>query len=155
MATSMQNVSDRRKLALIIGNDDYRKRENRLNDSVNNAQELSNLLKTISFDVTTAFNLGKHQMNTNIIDFSKKIVDGDLVLVYVCGHGYSVDKQNYIIPVDDDRIETNRDIEDFSIKAEWILTKLVKMNPSYVTIMILDCCRPYVLQGVSKATCKC
>jgi uncharacterized caspase-like protein len=154
MASSTQDLPDRRKLALIIGNGDYRRPENRLNNCANNAKELSNLLKTINFNVTMECNLSKHQMTTEIIDFSKMVRDGDLILIYFSGHGYQVSEKNYLMPVDDARIETNRDVEDFAINVESTLARLIKKNPSYVTILILDCCRPYVLQGASTATCK-
>jgi uncharacterized caspase-like protein len=154
MASSLQGSSDHRKLAFIIGNGDYRQTENRLSHSVNNAKELSNLLKTIDFHVKTVSNLTKNQMATELIDFLKMINDGDLICFYFSGHSYSIKDKNYLIPVDDDRIESNRDVEDFAITVESILSRLVKKNQSYVTILILDCCRPYVLRGASRATCK-
>ncbi len=56
MASYIQDPFNCRKLALIIGNGDYHRSENRLNSSINNAKELSNLLKTINFEVETNFN---------------------------------------------------------------------------------------------------
>jgi uncharacterized caspase-like protein len=154
MAGSNKELPDRRKIALIIGNDDYRRPENRLSNSINNAKKLSNVLKTINFNVTTACNLGKHQMITDINAFSKTIDDRDLTLFYFSGHGYQVNGQNYLIPIDDARIQTNRDVEDFAIEVESRLACLVKRNSSYATILILDCCKPYAMQGASTATCK-
>ena len=154
MAGSMQNPDDRRKLALIIANDEYHQEQNRLTNCVSNARELSNKLKTINFKVTLALNLRKHEMIDEIIDFSKTIYDGDLVLFYFSGHGYQVDNKNYLIPVNDDSIESDRDIEDFATDAERIFSRLVKRNRSYVTVFILDCCRPYALPSRSRASCK-
>jgi uncharacterized caspase-like protein len=154
MATCIQDLSDRRKLALIIGNGNYHRPENRLNNSIKNAQELTNLLKTINFEVKTQCNRKKHDITMDFIDFSEKVRDGDLIFLYLSGHAYQVSDKNYFIPTDDARIETNRDVEDFAIDIELMLTRLVKKNPSYVTILILDCCRPYVMKGASAATCK-
>jgi uncharacterized caspase-like protein len=154
MASSSQDLSIRRKLALIIGNGDYHRTENRLSNSVNNAKELSGLLKTIDFHVKTVCNLTKHQMVTEIIDFARMVDNRDLILFYFAGHSHSIEDRNYLMPVDDDKIETNRDVEDFAINVELILSRLVKRNQSSVTILILDCCRSYVLKGVSRTTCK-
>jgi uncharacterized caspase-like protein len=154
MASSSQDSSDHRKLAFIIGNGDYQRTENRLSNSVNNAKQLSDLLKTIAFNVKTVYNLTKHQMTKELIDFAKMINDNDLILFYFLGHSCSISGKNYLMPVDDDRIESNRDVEDFAINVESMLSRLVKRNQSYVTILILDCCRPYVLKDASQATCK-
>ncbi|CAF3536292.1 unnamed protein product [Rotaria socialis] len=146
MANTQENSSSRRKLALIIGNDNYSALHNKLNHSINNAQDLSDVLKKIDFNVTTACNLTKQEIITNIIDFSGTISNGDIVLFYFSGHGYEVKKKNYMIPVDDAVIETERDIQDFSVNIERTLSRLVTRNSSYVTILILDCCQPYWLQ---------
>lgn len=149
MAKSHTDSSDRRKLALLIGNDDYKRTENRLSNSVSNVERLGDALKTISFDVIIARNLNKQEMTTNISAFSRKIIDGDLIFIYYSGHGYSVKEKNYLIPIDDDRIETLRDVEDFGYDIESALTRLVKKNSSFVTMLTLDCCRSYVLKGKS------
>jgi uncharacterized caspase-like protein len=149
MASSIEDPFNRRKLALIIGNSDYHRPENRFNSSINNAKELSNILKTINFEVETSFNRSKHEMNTDIVDFAKRVTDGDLILFYFTGHGYQLNDKNYLIPIDDAKIETNRDIEDFTVDVELMFARLMKRNPSYVTIFILDCSSPYILKGAS------
>lgn len=138
-----------RKLALIIGNDNYSRPENRLSQSMKNVNGLSDLLKTINFQVKISVNSNKHQMETDIHDFSEMINNGDLILFYFSGHGYQVNGKNYLIPVDDNRIKTNRDVEDFAISVESLLTHLIKRNPSYATILILDCCRLYLLRNTA------
>ncbi len=150
----MEDLSNCRKLALVIVNGDYHRSQNKINSSMKNAQELSNLLKTMNFEVETILNRNKHEINTGIIDFSKKVHDGDLILLYMSGHACQVNGKNYFIPVDDVRIETSGDVEDFGVDMESKLARVVRRNPSYVTILILDCCRSYVLKGASTATCK-
>ena len=154
MASSNLTSSDQRKLALVIGNENYSRSRNRLNHSVSNVKQLSDLLRTIDFDVETACNLNKQQMNTRITDFSKMIGNGNLILIYFSGHGYQVNGKNYLIPVGDGQIESNRDIEDFAFDVEKMLERLVKTNRPYVTILILDCCRPYLLNNASASSCK-
>ena len=154
MASSTQDTTDRRKLALIIANDEYQQQANRLSDCVNNARELSKKLKAINFNVQSVYNLRSHQMTEEIIDFSRTIRDGDLVFFYFSGHGYQVDEKNYMMAVDDDRIEKDRDVVDFGTNVDNMFSRLAKKNPSYVTVFILDCCRPYALASRSRASCK-
>jgi uncharacterized caspase-like protein len=154
MATSKKESSDRRKLALLIGNSDYSRPENKLRNPTQYVKELGNSLEKINFTVTTASNLDKRQMKAQITDFSKTISDGDLILIYFFGQGYQVNEKNYLIPAEDTRIKTPRDVEDFAVDLESTLKSVAEKNKSYVTILILDCCRPYVLNDASGASCK-
>lgn len=149
MAVSKDCSSIRRKLALVIGNDMYKKSSNRLNYAVNNANDLSALLKTMNFEVTTLTNMDKKSLTNTVIDFPKSVNDGDLVLLYYSGHACQAENKNYFIPIDDSRIEKDSDIEDFSVNIERAIARLVERNPSYLTIIILDCDKPYSLKKES------
>ncbi|CAF2154580.1 unnamed protein product [Rotaria magnacalcarata] len=153
MATAkVVDSSSCRKLALIISNGNYRKESNKLSQSINNANDLRDSLKKINFDVKTANNLTKKEMTSQIIDFSELIKNGDLVLFYFCGHGCQLNGKNYLIPVDDATIQTDRDVEDFAVNVERTITRLLGRNSSYATIFILDCCVPYTLVNPSRST---
>jgi uncharacterized caspase-like protein len=146
MASYDGDSSRRRKLALVIGNGNYSRPSNRLTHSINNAIDVSDLLNRINFNVTT-YTDANTEMKEMIVDFAKTIKPDDLILFYFSGHGYQVQGKNYLIPVDDDEIKTKRNIEDIAINVERTIERLVEKNPSYVTIFILDCCRPYVLKN--------
>jgi uncharacterized caspase-like protein len=148
MATSKENSSRARKLALIIGNDGYCNSNNRLNHSINNANDLRDALKTIGFNVTIHTD-SKIQMMKLIQDFAETVNDGDFVLFYFSGHGCQADKKNYLIPIDDTSIEDENYIEDFACNVNNALDRLVKNKPSCITIFIVDCCRPYTLGNAS------
>ncbi|CAF1213549.1 unnamed protein product [Rotaria magnacalcarata] len=140
----------RRKLALIIGNDEYNESYNKLENSKKNANDLSASLKTINFDVDTYVDLTRVKFHKHIIEFSKKINDGDLILFYFAGHGFQFNDKNYFIPSDAE-IEVDKDVELFGIDAQRTLERFFKKNRSYATIFILDCCRPYLLKNIEKS----
>jgi uncharacterized caspase-like protein len=146
--TSKTGLSPVQKLALIIGNDDYNERHNKLTHSIYNANDLSDSLNKIGFDVTLHTD-PDIQMMKLIRSFAKTINDGDLVLFYFSGHGYQLNGKNYLIPVYDTIIQNETDVEEFAIDVEQIHTLLAERNPSYVTIIILDCCRSYKLKDAS------
>jgi uncharacterized caspase-like protein len=150
MASSYPSSSSRRKLALVIGNNNYSREESKLRHCINDASDLSDLLKSIHFNVTTHFDLTNAGMVSNIIAFKKTIIDGDLVLFYFSGHGYQVKDKNYLMPVDDDKIETEEDVEDYAVCVETTIDRLAKTNRSHVTMFILDCCRKYWPKNMPK-----
>ena len=87
--------------------------------------------------------------------FRSETQNGDLTLLYYCGHGCEVDGKNYLIPASDARIETKRDVIDLALSVDSVLLRLVERNPSYATVMILDCCRLYTLKDASPSSnCK-
>jgi uncharacterized caspase-like protein len=108
-----------RKLALVIGNQNYNRSENELRHSINDADDLSAMLRSIKFRIKTAYDLTKPQMVAIISSFSKTIVDGDLVLFYFSGHGYQINGRNYLMHVDDDSIETDEDVENNATSLAW------------------------------------
>ena len=133
----------RRKMALLIGNQNYTRSENRLRHPRNDADGLTSMLRNINFHVKKEHDLTNSQMISAISNFSKTIIDGDLVLFYFSGHGYQINGRNYLLHVDDDLIETNEDIENNAIGVEYCLQQLTQNNSSCVTVFILDCCRQH------------
>lgn len=100
--------------------------------------------------MTKHHNLTNADMNKAILHFAKSIVDGDLILFYFSGHGYQVHGRNYLMPVDDEQIETDLDVESYAFDAEKMLDTIAKRNRSSVTIFILDCCRIYWPSNVAR-----
>ena len=57
LATITCKAQNERRLALVIGNAEYVGKGNTLRNPVNDANDVSNKLKTLGFDVTTALSL--------------------------------------------------------------------------------------------------
>ncbi|CAF1622807.1 unnamed protein product [Rotaria magnacalcarata] len=145
MATSSNDPSRHRKLALIIGNGAYSQSRNKLYYPANNAGDLSDALKRMDFNVTTACDIAEQEMNKLITDFIKNIGNGDLILFYYSGCASQVNGANYLIPIDDDKIKCETDLQFFGVDFDRALTRLVKKNTSYVSVFILDCAQNYLL----------
>lgn len=145
MITSNENLWSRRRLALIIGNENYQS-NNKSRRSINNANDLKASLEKLQFTVTIHLDTPQEMMD-KIADFAKKIKDGDLILFYFSGNSYQVNTTNYLLPTRDEKIETEVDVESFGCKADKVLERLTRNNKSYVTIFILDCNFPYILKS--------
>ncbi|CAF0984228.1 unnamed protein product [Adineta ricciae] len=151
MARSNSNASQRRKLALIIGNGRYNLSENRLDYAKQNADELSALLKSVGFKVTLVHDIQRHEFANCFVAFSAAIREDDLVLIYFCGQACHVDGTNFLIPTGDNDIETKDDFEDSANKLKNMITQIADSKQSYATIFIFDCSKPYLVKSTKKS----
>lgn len=157
MESSNANSSRKNKKALIIGIDDYsRLNNNKLNNSIDNANKLSDVLNNIEFDVTLCLqNDHGDKITEAVTEFAKDIRKDDLILFYFSGHGRQVNHINYLIPKDDSHIDDDESVKDLASNVQGIVDLLTDKNTKpHTTIVILDCCRPYLLQDVPTPTDK-
>jgi WD40 repeat protein len=139
------------RLALVIGNSDYR-HEAKLANTVNDANDMAEILKTLGFEVLLKPNLGKREMVAVVQEFREKLPKYHVGLFYYSGYGLQADGVNYLVPVDA-KIKSKAEIEFKSVDANRILTYMEQANQE-VNILILDACRenPFQtnLKGVKK-----
>ncbi|CAF1314819.1 unnamed protein product [Adineta steineri] len=141
MATgfSSSNTSVCTKRALIIGNNKYRK-NSPLRYCINDAEDLADKLRRIGFEITIETNLTYEEMDRVVETFKEEINPNDLVLFFYAGHGCQWNERNFLMPIDDDRITTDTDLEDRAINVQDTLEKIMSRHPS-AAIFLLDCCR--------------
>ncbi|CAF1061721.1 unnamed protein product [Adineta steineri] len=152
MSSSASNSSHHRKLALIISNGNYSRSNNKISHSANKVNNLAEKLQSISFKVTKYTDIQTDpEMFGNVKKFADEITDGDIILFYYSGQSDHVNNKNYLVPIKDDNIESDRDVEDIATSADKILERLVEKNTSYITLFILDCCKPYIRKAGSKS----
>lgn len=133
-----------RKHALLIGNQNYYQTNDRLRHTINNVDDISTVLRTMKFDVTTKHDLNSTAIIWAISEFSGEIMDGNLILFYFSGHGCEMNGRNYLLPIDDDLIKTEEDLEMYAINVRNLLNRFSEHYPSSIVILLLDCCRlPY------------
>jgi uncharacterized caspase-like protein len=143
-------TTNRRKLALIIGNCDYHRDENKLNDSIQNTIELISKLEKISFIVTDHTDVkNEDEMMEKVKDFAKDIKENDFILFYFSGHACQITGENYLLPIGDSDIDSDDNLKDLSNNFQRIFERLANEKTSHTAILILDCCRPYVLNDIS------
>ncbi|CAF1308095.1 unnamed protein product [Rotaria sordida] len=134
----------RRKLALVIGIGKYDHCEE-LQNPENDANGMSDALKSIGFLVTKKLDLKRAEMKHVVIDFEESIEPDDMVLFYFAGHGIQWEDQNYLISKDTPNLNGEA-LNKSAINAQHILDSLSDHNP-YVIIFLLDCCRKYHLRN--------
>jgi len=140
--------------ALVIGNADYRK--NALKNPGNDAICMAKALNKQGFNVAFYTNLGRAQMDNAIREFKRRLFahEKSVGLFYFSGHGAQVDGKSYLIPVNNDDIKTERDVEWEAVSVDKILAQMQSSNNG-LQIIILDACRnnpypSYVTKGGGK-----
>ncbi|CAF3405647.1 unnamed protein product [Rotaria sp. Silwood2] len=117
----------RRRLALVIGINDYQN-HSKLRNPKSDAQKLSSLLKDIGFIIDTSSSVETYaEIKRKVVDFEVSIEPDDIVLFYYAGHGVQWEDQNYLMPKDfpefpkiheEDRKEIDELLEKGIIKKE-------------------------------------
>jgi len=135
------NLLHAKKIALLIGNSDYRKKSlsNPTNDIDLLAEKLSN--KKIGFTVYKRPNLTKSQMIEELRKFYGQVDSNTIALIYFSGHGVhsTIDDKNYLIPIGGFASLFNEaQLSDVAVSDSFLLasTKGAKFS-----ILLLDACR--------------
>jgi hypothetical protein len=128
-----------RRLALVIGNELY-KRQNTLPNTSNDADSMQVALEYLNFKVMKYKNLTKNGTANAIDQFQKEAATGyDVVLVYYSGHGVSLKKENYLIPTDEQfNSPADADYEFYALSR---LREKMEEAKVPVKIIIWDACR--------------
>jgi len=136
-AVGSTGEEDGRRVALVIGNQDYKYVEPLVNP-LNDTREISKMLREADFDVTVGMNLSKKELEKVVRRFLRELNDGDTALFYYSGHALQVGESNFLLPVDA-KLATQYDLEFESLKVSHLLDYM--KAASSLQIVMLDACR--------------
>jgi formylglycine-generating enzyme required for sulfatase activity len=132
-------ISSVKRLALIIGNADYKFIPS-LSNPVNDAEDVADALRNLNYEVIVLTNANYQAMLNAVQQFAERLAQlGSVGLFYFSGHGLQTGGNNYLVPVDA-KIKTEADIKPLSLNANHVLAKMNEAH-SQVNVMILDACR--------------
>jgi hypothetical protein len=127
-----------RRVALVIGNSEYKNSSLSLTNPKNDATAIAAVLKSLEFEVQLVTDIGKRDMDGVLERFARLSVNADSALFYYAGHAIQHNGKNYLMPVD-------AELEDeFSVRYNLVSIDDVRSaldRVSGVRIMILDACR--------------
>ena len=134
-----------RRVALVIGNSDYRAVPVLPNPKRDSAMIADALRRTGFQSVTLANDLTREQMNDALRKFAVESDNAEWSLVYFAGHGIEVGGQNYVIPVDA-KLSADRDVQFEALQLEQVLA--ATDGAKKLRLLLLDACRenPYATQ---------
>ncbi len=108
------------RVALVIGNAAYEQAP--LRNPVNDARDVAEVLRTLGFEVVTAENATKAEMQLAVLDFSERLRKQRVGLFYYSGHAIQISGHNYLIPVDADfssELEAKFTALDVGLVLDW------------------------------------
>src|SRR4051794_24858236 len=130
-------ASAERRVALVIGDDDYRT-VRKLDNAVSDAQSIAAVLDRLGFEVTLETNRDLRRMRRALDDFRDDGKGADVALVFFAGHGVEISGENRLLPVDTDASSVE------ALKASTLPLEEVRATVgavSKVGLVVLDACR--------------
>ena len=126
-----------RRFAFVVGNDSYQAAP--LRNAVNDARDLTAVLKELNFSVTTLVNSGREEFDRQLNAFTGSLRNDDVALFYFAGHGVQIERENYLLPIDVAAAD-KAEVRARSISVSEVIDRL-KARGTSVRVVILDACR--------------
>lgn len=132
-----------RKLALVIGNGNYR--NGALKNPVGDARAVADSLRPLGFEVTVLTDATLAEMLEAMRQFTGRAADAAVRLMFFAGHGLQSRGRNYLLPVDAD-IRDEDDVARRSADVGELVDRLGRVQQG-INIVILDACRNNPFSG--------
>jgi len=142
-----QGLAPGRRIALVIGNADYRS-VGRLANPVNDSRAVAASLRRLGFaEVIERYDLGLAAMGETLKDFGDRTAHADWAVVFYAGHGMEMSGAAYLIPIDA-KLERDSHVTDETVPLARVLEKVESARK--LRLVILDACRnnPFVARMV-------
>lgn len=126
-----------RRVALVVGNSDYRVAP-RLRNPGNDAAAMAARLRSLGFEVFEAIDADKVKLGDGLKEFGRATQNADVALFFYAGHGIQVDGQNYLVPTDA-HVQFEEEIPLELVSLNTVLRQMER--GSKTNIVFLDACR--------------
>ena len=133
-----ENLSTEKRKAIVIGMSDYGAGRS-LDNTLNDADDMSDVLMRLGFEVTLIKNNDLRNLRTNLINWYNAIEGNDMAVFYFAGHGLEVGGQNYLVPVDAE-MNSQTDVEYATLNVNQVLGNMDEKRVG-MKLLILDACR--------------
>jgi hypothetical protein len=127
--------------ALVIGNGAY-PGSGRLDNPVNDANAISQKLRSMGFTVTTVTDANRQKLVQSMAQFRRTAASADISLLFYAGHGVQIFGTNYILPTDVDQT----DPAQATIQGVSLNSVVENFLPGKTKLVFLDACRDNPLQ---------
>jgi tetratricopeptide (TPR) repeat protein len=138
MAPAPTPTGPERRVALVIGNSEYRSAPF-LSNPRRDAKAVADALRQIGFQsVELAIDLDRDAMVKALHTFRDQADKADWALIYFAGHGIEINRINYLIPTDA-KLHDDRDVQTEAVSYEELLNTIGRAKA--LRLVILDACR--------------
>ena len=134
-----------KRLALVIGNSAY-VNIMRLTNPVNDAADVAEKLKSLKFEVLLATDATQAKMTSLLREFNSKLTREHVALFFYAGHGITVNKESFLLPVDVPGVieaDANGELRPEAVNGQLLsmASVLSPLEASRIGIVFLDACR--------------
>uniref|UniRef100_A0A7E4UMJ5 CASPASE_P20 domain-containing protein n=1 Tax=Panagrellus redivivus TaxID=6233 RepID=A0A7E4UMJ5_PANRE len=136
------------KVALIISNRTYAPNMSNLITPHCDAETLADILQQLKFKTVTMGDLGLEELKFIIKEYRKLLGDGVYAVFYFVGHGFEVNGQCYLLPID---APADGFGPDHCVSMDWVLQLFGEYNPA-LNLIILDICRRFLPSNIDVFT---
>ena len=135
---NQKNSIGEKRVALVIGNSAYP--DAQLKNSVNDATDVAEKLRTLGFDVIEYHDLD-YKKNSEILGkFKDKLVNASVAVVFYAGHGVQLGNVNYLPAVNSEFATKGSDyVTSRSLSLQMVMDTLKGANTR--NLIFLDACR--------------
>jgi hypothetical protein len=137
-AAALAPAQDGKRLAVIIGNDNYPARP--LKNAVNDARLMDKALQAAGFRTILRENARKAEMEEAMVELVEKLGPDDTALFFYAGHGVQIESENFLVPVDFESATSMVRAKSMFFGLPYLFDYL-KRSRARRTIVILDACR--------------
>jgi uncharacterized caspase-like protein len=130
-------IADTKRVALVIGNSEY-KHTARLENPKNDAADVAEQLRKLGFTVIERRDLDKGAMERAVRDFAESLGGAQAGLFFYAGHGMQIGGQNYLVPIDA-KLTTASAIDFEMVRLD--LVHRTMEREAGTNILIMDACR--------------
>jgi uncharacterized caspase-like protein len=146
LAQRSKAVGDDSKIALIIGNADYKLKP--LRNAVTDARSVATAMQDVGFNLIVRENASQASMIDAMKEFWLRGRRSEARVLYFAGHGMQYRGRNYLIPVDM-LISQEEEVPRKAASVDEVVEKLNENNRG-VNVVILDACRTPPLAGSTR-----
>lgn len=147
VALTTESVHAQKRIALLIGNEAYKREVGPLSNPINDVNLIAASLRKIGFaknNIRIVKNGTRRQVLRAIERHTRRLSqagDGAVGFLYYSGHGIANQetRRNYLIPVDVERL--NADVWFDAVPLDEIVANLSKRAPRAANFVIFDACR--------------
>jgi hypothetical protein len=127
-----------RRVALVVGNSQYKNPSLVLVNPRNDAQDVAAALRSLDFEVILTVDAGKRELDLAMTQFARAATNADAALFFYAGHALQYQGRNYLMP-------TDSELED-EVSLRYQMVQLDDVRAAVdradgVKIIILDACR--------------
>jgi uncharacterized caspase-like protein len=146
LAQRSKAATDDSKIALIIGNADYKLKP--LRNAVTDARSVAAAMQEVGFNLIVRENASQASMIDAMKEFWLRGRRSEARVLYFAGHGMQYRGRNYLIPVDM-LINQEEEVPRKAASVDEVVEKLNENNRG-VNVVILDACRTPPLAGSTR-----